>query len=428
VGAYWVKITVSDGHDGTDTHNFTLKVENVNDAPEISTVPATEATEDAEYRVELAATDMDAGDVLTWSLNTTAGWLSLDPATGVLNGTPSNRDVGSAWVKVSVKDAAGATDSLGFMLTVINVNDPPVWLTVAADRTMTEKEELLVDVLATDVDVGDSIRYGVTSEPASGISINPVSGTLRWTSVQAGNYTVNVTATDGKATVRHSFNLTVNRAPVPVQPPANRPPVLATVAARDARVGEALSLRLNGSDPDTWDAVNLTFRLVTGPAGMIVSADGSLLWIPTKDQVGTHTVKVTLTDGQSHEVDSSDMAFQAAAQGAFWQAYAKAKPQILEPIMKLSVESPVEFVGNIFGSINQRRGLIVSTVEDGIFARVDAEVPLSEMFGYSTILRSMTQGKAEFTMEFLKYARVPVQIAEKLTAEHEGKTKKDQAK
>jgi len=139
-------------------------------------------------------------------------------------------------------------------------------------------------------------------------------------------------------------------------------------------------------------------------------------------------VKVTLTDGQSHEVDSSDMAFQAAAQGAFWQAYAKAKPQILEPIMKLSVESPVEFVGNIFGSINQRRGLIVSTVEDGIFARVDAEVPLSEMFGYSTILRSMTQGKAEFTMEFLKYARVPVQIAEKLTAEHEGKTKKDQAK
>jgi len=139
-------------------------------------------------------------------------------------------------------------------------------------------------------------------------------------------------------------------------------------------------------------------------------------------------VKVVLMDGQSHEVDSSDPAFQAAAQGAFWQAYAKAKPQILEPIMKLSVEGPVEFVGSIFGSINQRRGLIVSTIEDGIFARVDAEVPLSEMFGYSTVLRSITQGKAEFTMEFLKYARVPAQIAEKLTAEHEEKNKKEKAK
>ncbi len=139
-------------------------------------------------------------------------------------------------------------------------------------------------------------------------------------------------------------------------------------------------------------------------------------------------VKVVLMDGQSHEVDSSDLAFQAAAQGAFWQAYAKAKPQILEPIMKLSVEGPVEFVGSIFGSINQRRGLIVSTIEDGIFARVDAEVPLSEMFGYSTVLRSITQGKAEFTMEFLKYARVPAQIAEKLTAEHEEKNKKEKAK
>jgi elongation factor G len=139
-------------------------------------------------------------------------------------------------------------------------------------------------------------------------------------------------------------------------------------------------------------------------------------------------VRVTLVDGQSHAVDSSDLAFQAAAQGAFRQAYAQAKPQILEPIMKLSVESPTEFVGNIFGGINQRRGLIISSIEDGIFARVDAEVPLSEMFGYSTALRSLTEGKAEFTMEFLKYAKVPAQVAEKLVAEHEEKAKKEQAK
>ncbi|MGD8539230.1 MAG: elongation factor G, partial [Candidatus Aminicenantes bacterium] len=119
-------------------------------------------------------------------------------------------------------------------------------------------------------------------------------------------------------------------------------------------------------------------------------------------------VRVILMDGQSHPVDSSEVAFRTAAKEAFKQAYGKARPHILEPIMKLSVEGPSEFAGNIFATINQRRGMIVSSVEDGTFARVDAEVPLSEMFGYSTTLRSLTQGKAEFTMEFLKYGKVPV--------------------
>ncbi|HOW84995.1 MAG TPA: elongation factor G [Candidatus Aminicenantes bacterium] len=129
-------------------------------------------------------------------------------------------------------------------------------------------------------------------------------------------------------------------------------------------------------------------------------------------------VKVIVNDGQYHPVDSSDNAFQTAAQGAFRQVYMKAKPQILEPIMKVSVEGPSEFAGNVFATISQRRGVIVSSVEDGTFSRVDAEVPLAEMFGYATVLRSLTQGKAEFTMEFQKYGRVPAQIAEMLAEQH----------
>ncbi|MCL2293783.1 MAG: elongation factor G [Spirochaetes bacterium] len=125
-------------------------------------------------------------------------------------------------------------------------------------------------------------------------------------------------------------------------------------------------------------------------------------------------VKMTINDGQSHPVDSSDMAFQSAALGAFRQAYLKAGPEILEPVMKVTVEGPTEFQGNIFGSINQRRGIIVSSVEDGRSSQVEAEVPLSEMFGYSTVLRSLTQGKAEFTMEFLKYSKIPKTISEEL--------------
>ena len=94
--------------------------------------------------------------------------------------------------------------------------------------------------------------------------------------------------------------------------------------------------------------------------------------------------------------------------------------------MKVSVEGPKEFQGNIFGSINQRRGIILSSTEDGLFSRIDAEVPLSEMFGYSTVLRSLTQGKAEFTMEFEKYSKVPQSISETLIKEAEEKRKKEQ--
>jgi len=125
-------------------------------------------------------------------------------------------------------------------------------------------------------------------------------------------------------------------------------------------------------------------------------------------------IRCVINDGQNHPVDSSDIAFQSAAIGAFREAYSKAKAVILEPIMKVSVEGPTEFQGNIFGSINQRRGIISSSVEDGHFSRVEAEVPLSEMFGYSTTLRSLTQGKAEFTMEFEKYAKVPQSVSDAL--------------
>ncbi len=137
-------------------------------------------------------------------------------------------------------------------------------------------------------------------------------------------------------------------------------------------------------------------------------------------------IRVVLTDGRSHAVDSSDVAFRAAAREAFSRAYNKASPHILEPVMKVSVDGPSEFAGNIFSSLTKRRGIIISSVEDGIFVRVDAEVPLKEMFGYSTTLRSLTQGKAEFTMEFLRYSKVPKNIAEKLISEYEEKKRNKQ--
>ncbi len=139
-------------------------------------------------------------------------------------------------------------------------------------------------------------------------------------------------------------------------------------------------------------------------------------------------VRVCINDGAWHPVDSSDMAFQTAAIGAFREAYEKARPAILEPIMKVEVEGPSEFQGNIFGSINQRRGIIVSSTEDNNQCQVIAEVPLSEMFGYSTVLRSLTQGKAEFTMEVAKYGKVPQGVSEELKKAYQEKRKKEAGK
>ena len=125
-------------------------------------------------------------------------------------------------------------------------------------------------------------------------------------------------------------------------------------------------------------------------------------------------VRVTINDGSSHAVDSSDVAFQVAAMGAFRQGYEKAGAVIMEPIMKVAVEGPSEFQGAVMGSINQRRGVIIGTSEDSNYTVVEAEVPLVEMFGYSTVLRSLTQGKAEFTMEFASYKQVPRNLADEL--------------
>jgi elongation factor G len=129
-------------------------------------------------------------------------------------------------------------------------------------------------------------------------------------------------------------------------------------------------------------------------------------------------LRVVLSDGAAHAVDSSDVAFRSAARGAFAETYLKCKPQILEPIMRVAVEGPGEFQGAFVKTVMQRRGIIVGTTEQEGFVRLDAEVPLAEMFGYSTDLRSATQGKAEYTMEFAKYAPVPSEIADELVGKH----------
>ena len=132
-------------------------------------------------------------------------------------------------------------------------------------------------------------------------------------------------------------------------------------------------------------------------------------------------VKVEINDGQTHPVDSSEKAFHTAAKAAIRETMKKAAPIILEPIMKLETTTPEEFQGSVIGLINQRRGMILNTKMEYGYVTIEAEAPLKDLFGYATDLRSNTQGKAEFTMEFLKYTPVPKSVQEDIIKDYNEK-------
>lgn len=143
-------------------------------------------------------------------------------------------------------------------------------------------------------------------------------------------------------------------------------------------------------------------------------ASGVLAGYPVID------VKVTLVDGSYHDVDSSEMAFKIAGSMAFRNAVLKADPALLEPVMKLEVEVPEDFLGDVMGDLNSRRGQIEGMSNEEGLAKISAKVPLAEMFGYATDIRSKTQGRGIFSMEFGNYEEIPRHVAEAIVAKSKG--------
>jgi elongation factor G len=131
-------------------------------------------------------------------------------------------------------------------------------------------------------------------------------------------------------------------------------------------------------------------------------------------------LKATLVDGSFHDVDSSEMAFKIAGSMAIKEAVMKASPVLLEPMMKVEVEVPEDFIGNVIGDLNSRRGQIEGQETETGIAKVSAKVPLAEMFGYATDIRSKTQGRGIFTMEFSHYEEVPRNVAETIITKSKG--------
>ena len=132
-------------------------------------------------------------------------------------------------------------------------------------------------------------------------------------------------------------------------------------------------------------------------------------------------VKVTLYDGSYHEVDSSEMAFKIAGSMAIKKAMRAANPILLEPIFKVEVTTPEEYMGDVIGDLNSRRGQVSGMTERNNAKIINAQVPLAQMFGYATDLRSKTQGRASYSMEFEKYVQVPNNIAQQVISERQGK-------
>jgi elongation factor G len=132
-------------------------------------------------------------------------------------------------------------------------------------------------------------------------------------------------------------------------------------------------------------------------------------------------IKISLTDGSYHEVDSSEMAFKIAGSMGFKEAVRKARPVLLEPVMAVEVVVPEEYMGAVVGDLNSRRGRIVSMEARAGAQVIRANVPLGQMFGYATDVRSMTQGRATYTMQFARYEEVPRAIAEEIMAKVAGK-------
>jgi elongation factor G len=139
-------------------------------------------------------------------------------------------------------------------------------------------------------------------------------------------------------------------------------------------------------------------------------ASGVLAGFPVID------FKVTLTDGASHDVDSSVMAFEIAARAAFKEALQKAGPRLLEPVMRVEVVTPEDYMGDIIGDLNSRRGNVSGMDQRGNARVINAMVPLANMFGYVNNLRSMSQGRAQYTMHFDHYAQVPQAVADEVRA------------
>ena len=286
-----VSLTVTDGQ-VTVTQSFTITVANTNDAPTISSTAVTAVDEDSTYTYTVTGADVDVGDTLTLSGTTVPAWLTFTATSGVLTGVPTNSEVGSHSVTITVTDATGLSAAQSFTIVVANTNDAPT-ITSTAVTAVDEDSSYLYTVTASDVDVGDSTALSATIGSSSGwLTFEPSTGKLTGTPANGdvGTHTITVTATDDSGdTGSQTFTITVANT--------NDAPTISSTAVTSVDEDSTYTYTVTGSDVDSGDTVTLSGTTV--PAWLTFTATtGVLTGTPTNDEVGSHSVTITATDLQ----------------------------------------------------------------------------------------------------------------------------------
>ena len=293
VGDHSVVLRVNDGTVDVD-QSFTITVANTNDPPTITSTAVTNATEDAAYSYTFTAGDVDVGDTLTLSAPTLPSWLSFDPATGILSGTPANGDVGDHSVVLRVNDGTVDVDQ-GFTITVINTNTPPT-ITSTAVTSATEDAAYSYTFTAGDVDVGDTLTLSAPTLP-SWLSFDPATGILSGTPANGdvGDHSVVLRVNDGTVDVDQGFTITVINT--------NTPPTITSTAVTSATEDAAYSYTFTAGDVDVGDT--LTLSAPTLPSWLSFDpGTGILSGTPANGDVGDHSVVLRVNDG-TVDVDQS---------------------------------------------------------------------------------------------------------------------------
>ncbi|MCR4533930.1 putative Ig domain-containing protein [Shewanella xiamenensis] len=288
VGSHAVVLRATDVDGLTIDQSFSIVVANVNDAPTITSSAQTSATQDAAYSYTLVATDSDVGDSVTLSAVTLPSWLSFNPATGVLSGTPTNANVGSHAVVLRATDVDGLTAEQSFSIVVANVNDAPT-ISSTALTSATQDAAYSYTLVATDSDVGDSVTLSAVTLP-SWLSFNAATGVLSGTptNTNVGSHAVVLRATDVDGlTIDQSFTIVVANV--------NDAPTITSSAQTSATQDAAYSYTLVATDSDVGDSVTLS--TVTLPSWLSFNAaTGVLSGTPTNANVGSHAVVLRATD------------------------------------------------------------------------------------------------------------------------------------
>ena len=297
VGTWWVNITVEDGNDGNDSINYTLEITNTNDAPEIITAPSETAYEDLLYFTDFKALDIDpVPDRLTWTLETDASFLDIDTSTGNLSGTPSNSDVGTWWVNVSVNDENGGFDFVNYTLTVINTNDAPEINSTPSNVVFNEDTTywgIALNDWFGDMD-GDELFF--RHSPHENITIKVHSNsTVSLTPRQdwSGSEEIWFYANDSKLEISDSIRVTVS----PVNDAPTDPAI--ELVEKTYREGKRQLIRGNATDVDIPYGDNLTFRWYISEIDKTLIGQEVDLSLPS----GRYTIVLNVSDSHGLSIE-----------------------------------------------------------------------------------------------------------------------------